>query len=242
MRETREAKVIEVRDVNGVHEADIRIVTYGVVDNYNTSWAPGVFADSIREGSIPAVWSHREDDPIGVVKNFRDCSMHLEGTLEFLDFEAVPKAKMAYEALKKKAIRGISFRFERGSDEPDPEHRGATRINSAAMIEVSPVLRPAVPGSKILAVRAGDETISRKVAADIIMKFSLGDFDLAEALTELKNTGSTGEGAPPPNVSEIETQPGSKDDKPEEVVVPQPDPDEADILEKLMELSRADKK
>jgi HK97 family phage prohead protease len=192
--ERREAKIEEIREVDGRHEADIRIVSYGVVDSYNTSWKFGVFTRSIAEGSVPAVWAHQSDRPIGVVSNFREHPTHLDATLEFLDFNAVPDARMAFESMKKGAIKGISYGFSRKAEEDDTENRGATRITDADLFEASPVLRASVPGSRVLAVRS-DDKVPRTMAADILVRFSTGQMDLAEALTELKTSGVDATGA-----------------------------------------------
>lgn len=248
MFERRESELGEVREVDGSHQAEVLIVTYGVVDSYGTSWKPGVFQRSIEEsgGSIPACWAHHDDRPIGVVSDFRDDGTSLRGTLTFLDFDAVPDARMAYEATRRRAIKGVSFGFTRRDEQPDEENRGATRINEADLFEISPVLRPSVPGSKVLAVRSND-TVSKRTAADILVKFSTGELDLADALVALK-AGSTGEGAPPPQLPEDFPQPGSEENKPEEVPVPQPepesqpepDPEEEAILSQLESLSIGD--
>lgn len=154
MIERRFSPVLELRETDaGGHEADLRIVTYGVRDTYGTSWHPGVFKRSVEEGSQPAVWAHESNRPIGVVSNFRDDGQHLDGTLEFLDFDASPDARMAYEAMKKKAYRGVSFGFERRAEEEDKEIRDTVKITDADLIEISPVLRNSVPGSRVLAVR-----------------------------------------------------------------------------------------
>lgn len=236
MREIRQSQVLEVRETDtGGHEADIRIVTYGPVDTYGTSWAPDVFARSVAEGPITAVWAHDSHRPIGVVGNFRTSDGALDGTLEYLDFDSCPDAKLAYQAMKKKAYRDVSFAFERVSERPDPNVRTATQITDADLIEISPVLRGSVPGSRVLAVRSEDETVSKKVAADLFVKFSTGEIDLADALWTLKGTG---EGAPPVDPTEIETQPGDPEDTPEPVTL-EPDPDEDSILEKLDSLARS---
>lgn len=190
-KEYRVGKALEVRDgdANTPPQADIRILTYNVVDSYGTSWKPGVFTRSIEGGEMPAVWAHNPDRPIGVVKDFRDNGEYLEGTLHYLDFEAVPDARMAHAAMKARAYPGISFAFERKADEEDTRNDGATLITDAEMVEVSPVLRASVPGSRPLAVRS-DEQIPVSVAADLLVKFGRGDIDLSDALVELKGMRS----------------------------------------------------
>jgi hypothetical protein len=173
-----------------------------------------------------------------VVSNFREHPTHLEGTLEFLDFNAVPDARMAYEAMKKGAIKGISFGFARQAEEDDTENRGATRITQADMFEASPVLRASVPGSRVLAVRA-DDRVPRTIAADILVKFSTGQIDLAEALTELKTIDP--EAVIPAFIEALDSE------HVEEIIVPEQEapvtevvinPDDEEVFAKLASLVR----
>lgn len=217
-KEIRQAKVLEVRQTDDGPQADIRILTYNVVDSYGTSWNPGVFKRSIDEsdGTVSAVWSHDPSRPIGVVSDFRDDGQHLDGTLKYLDFDACPDARMSYEAMKKGAIKGISFGFARKNDEPDTEHRGATRITDADIFECSGVLNAAVPGSRTLAVRSDEPLIAKSEAAELLLSFERGDIDLADALSALKSAGARAaveeevrepEEVEVPEVDEVETEP-----------------------------------
>ncbi len=169
-KETRVATVLEVRTTDdGIHEADVRVCSYGPVDTYRTSWKPGVFTRSLAEnnGVLPAVWCHDETRPIGVITNFRDTHSSLEGTLTFLPFDEVPDARMAYAAMKAGSHRGVSFRFERKDDQPDPQHRGATLITDADIHEGSVVLVGSVPGTGVLAVRSEIRLSSADVLARV---------------------------------------------------------------------------
>lgn len=168
--ETRVATVLEVRTTDdGQHQAEIRVCNYGPVDTYNTSWKPGVFTRSIAENNsiLPAVWCHDETRPIGVITNFRDTTSSLDGTLTFLPFDEVPDARMAYAAMKAGSHRGVSFRFERKSDQPDPGHRGATLITDADIHEGSVVLVGSVPGTGVLSVRSETRLASADVLARV---------------------------------------------------------------------------
>lgn len=222
-REIRQAEVLEVREEDGKHTAELRIVSYNVVDTYNTSWKPGVFTRSVEGGQMPAVFGHDPHRPIGVVNNFRDDGNHLDGTLEFLSFDAVPDARMAHEAMKRGAYPGVSFAFERQADEEDAEHRGATLITDADMIEVSPVLRASVPGSRVLAVRS-DESIPVSEAADLLAAFAAGTIDLSDALSQLKGTRSL----------RVFTPEGMKVESP----VEQPNAEDELITERLTSLAK----
>lgn len=152
--ETRSAKVLEVRaNADGTHEADIRLMTYGVVDAYKTRFMPGVFARQIAEGMVSSCWAHDSTRPIGVVTDFRDSPETLDGTLKFLPFEDCPDARLAWSSMKNKAIRETSVGFERMADERNVNMSEVRDITDANLIEASPVLSGAVPGAKVLAVR-----------------------------------------------------------------------------------------
>lgn len=165
--ETRAGQVLEVRQTaDGGHEADIRIVKYGVVDAYNTRFMPGVFQRQIAEGQLSSVWAHQADRPIGVVTDFRDSAEALDGTLKFLPFEDCPDARLAWSSMKAGAIRGISFGFERCADERNATRSEVRDITDGNLIEASPVLSPAVPGAKVLAVRNQSEVATEMPEAD----------------------------------------------------------------------------
>lgn len=169
--EQRYAPILEVRETeSGGHEADLRIVTYNVRDSYGTSWNPEVFKRSIDEGPISSVWAHESNRPIGVVTRAKDSPDHLDAVLEFLDFDSCPDARMAYEAMKKKAYRGVSFGFERRADQNDSEIADTVRIMDADLIEVSPVLRAAVPGAKVLAVRSEQAVDTKDIAYRVMAR------------------------------------------------------------------------
>lgn len=184
MTEVRTAEVLEVRTTDdGLHVADIRIMKYGVVDSYKTRFMPGVFTRSIEDDDVVAAcWAHDGTRPIGTVSDFRDSAEHLDATLTFLDFEAVPDARMAHETVKSGAIKGVSVGFERKKVSPSAEHRDVTDFIEARMVEVSLVLNPAVPGAKVLSVRNESDA-----AADIITRFAAGQIDLTDALVELRS-------------------------------------------------------
>jgi HK97 family phage prohead protease len=172
--ETRSGEIVEVRQTaDGGHEADIRIVKYGVVDSYKTRFMPGVFKRQVAEGQIASVWAHQVDRPIGVVTDFRDSSEALDGTLKFLPFEDCPDARLAWSSMKAGAIKGISFGFERLADERNAQQSEVRDITDANLSEASPVLSPAVPGAKVLAVRSdASAEMPEKDAAAVIRWFA----------------------------------------------------------------------
>lgn len=170
--ETRQAEVVEVRTTDdGQHQAELVLCTYGKVDTYRTSWKPGVFTRSLaaQDNLLGCVWCHDETRPIGVLSNFRDSATDLRSTLTFLPFDEVPDARMAYAAMKAGSHRGVSFRFERQQDGPDPSNRSATQIIDADIHEGSVVLVGSVPGTGVVAgsVRSDNRLSSADVLARV---------------------------------------------------------------------------
>lgn len=233
MREKRAGKIGELRfdEDDGRHYFTARIVNYEVPDSYRTSWAPGVFTRSLEQKLPTAVFAHQWDRPIGKVVSYQEQSDGLDVTVRMSDLEVNPDAKRMYYHLKDQEIEEFSFAFERVNEEPDPNHRGVARILEASLDEVSPVLKGSVPGTRVLAMRSGDEPVDKAFAAELLIKFHSGEIDLADALQALKV--GAGESVSPLEFSEADTQ--SEDDTPEVV---SPDPDEEDVLEKLSVLSR----
>jgi HK97 family phage prohead protease len=200
MTETRSAAITEVRDAADGHAAGFtaRVCNYGVRDAHGTSWAPGVFNDSLRsqidgEGSIPLVWGHDWNDPVGRAVAWREIERRdandpggLEVDFELDDFDAVPRAKQAYAQLKSGTMRQFSFAFDRASDEQDPTLRNTVRVTRAGVSEFSVVMRGSVPGTKPLAIRSAEtDMIEAARAAEILEGFRSGSITLDQAMAEL---------------------------------------------------------
>lgn len=167
-----------------------RVLNYGVVDDHGTSWAPGVFADSLRAKKPTAVWGHVPTRPIGKVVDYRDSAEGLDIIVQLAEFDAVPDARMAHSLLKDEIIDQFSFGFHRESDEKDPDHRGVTRITKATMLEVSPVLAASGKGTRTLGVRS----TTRAQAAELLGQVAAGELDpqkALEILSELREPEET---------------------------------------------------
>jgi HK97 family phage prohead protease len=249
MRETRTGQLTELRTdaTDGRHYFTARICNYNVPDSYKTSWAPGVFNRSLDRELPTAVFAHQWDRPIGKVVSYQDNPDGLDVTVRMSDLSVNPDAMRMYHHLKDGEINQFSFAFERVSEERDAQHDGVTLIKEATMDEVSPVLRGSVPGTRVLSMRSG-ESIDKQTAADLLVKFSSGQIDLAEALTALKtleatDPGNPGTGEGPSKDAENPTpfntpMPNEPSPTVEPEDEPQPDEDEKDILSKLDILAR----
>lgn len=165
------------------------VCTYGVVDAFNTRWAPGVFARDLEIHKPPMVWGHNWTDPIGALVDYSDSATNLRTIHQLDDFDAVPRARQAYSQLKSGTIRDASFGFKLYRDEPDKEDRSIFNQLEARLDEVSPVLRGAVPGSGVTSVRS----VSASDVIRLARSLEDGEMTLEEALEAVNLAASDGE-------------------------------------------------
>lgn len=182
----------ETREVSDDgRSVEARILTFGPADAYNTTWGPETFAESLRT-KLPAVcWGHDKRRVIGKVTSYRTVPDGLIVSMRLADPAAVPDAKMAASLLADGAIDNWSIGFSDAKLAPDPNVRGAARVTRARLVEVSPVLDGAVPGTATLALRArahGGDPV-----AEALLKI---DHALARSGGPIASTGPTAATAP----------------------------------------------
>jgi HK97 family phage prohead protease len=147
-----------------------RIVGYAAVWDEETELYPG-FREVVRPGAFQA--SVASDDVLGLFEHREDrlLARSSAGTLELeeddhgLRYAMTPRdaswiREDVLEPIRRRELRGSSFGFYVGREQvtPDKEGRGELReILEASLIDVSPVARPAYPGTEVaLRSRAGD--------------------------------------------------------------------------------------
>lgn len=190
---------VEVRQApgGGPHEVTATVVTYNQPDEYATSFAPGVFTESLAERMPRIVWAHDWTDPIGrwveVVED-SDAALVLRGELD--DPLEVPTAKRALAQLRSGTIDQFSVGFLRQADEDDPDNPGITRITRASLDEVSLVVSGAVPGTNLVSVRSG--TVDERLVIDLARQVGAGTLTKADAIMAIDlASGGTPEMEPP---------------------------------------------
>jgi len=131
-----------------------RVMRYGVVDEYDTIFDPGCFADSLRERLPVFAWAHSWSEPIGRATRLVRDDQVLE--LEFrLDVgSTVPRADQAYAQLQSGTLDEFSVGFRRMVGGSYQDEDGRTHFTRATLDEVSVVLAGAVPGTELLSVRS----------------------------------------------------------------------------------------
>lgn len=177
-----------------------RVLTYNVVDDYGTVFAPGVFNRSLTERLPKIVHSHDWTKPIGRWVGWEEDERGLVLDGELDDPEYVPLAgEVAYQ-LRVGTLDQFSVGFVRtaerdGSDEFGP---GVWVITEGILDETSPVLVGAVPDTELLSIRQAPRGIGLTVrspaglvvpietAQRIVLQMESGELDLADGLQALK--------------------------------------------------------
>lgn len=198
--ESRVVPAGEVRVAADGRTIEAVVLRYDVIDDYGTMFAPGVFTESLSERMPRIVWSHDWADPIGRWVDYRDTDTELTLIGELDDFDAVPRARQASAQLASGTIDQFSVGFMRMADEAvDPDEvdgrRGVYRITKGQLDEASLVLRGAVPGTHLVAVRSA-AGVSVDAALDLARRMQAGEITAEEAKATLELLGGGGEPAP----------------------------------------------
>jgi HK97 family phage prohead protease len=178
------------------------VLNYLVVDDYGTQFAPGAFGESLQRRLPRLMYGHAGwENPsalLGRGIDYRDAKDGLDVLFEFDDFTYVPMARqIAYQMSNDPThptLDQFSIGFIRQRDTRDADGRPV--ITKGRLGETSVVVEGSVPGTKLLAFRNSTQgnlpfneglLLDANDAARIIARFSLGEIDLAQALTDVKH-------------------------------------------------------
>jgi len=159
-------------------------VRYGVVDDYETRFLPGCFNDGLERRLPKIAWGHDWSDIVGRVTSYEDTPEGLVIHARLSDPEAVPRARQAIAQLRDGDVDDVSVGFTPTSTQTTD---GIFEFVRAELDEVSLVLRGAVPGAKVLALRS-TQVVPAEVAGQIIAQLSQGQIDLLGALQAVKDS------------------------------------------------------
>lgn len=167
--ETRTLRSAEVRMPDGEGRTfEAVVMHYGVVDDYETIFDAGCFADSLKERLPRITWAHSWSDVIGRYVDYRDTPETLTLIGELDDFDAVPRARQAYAQLKSGTIDQFSVGFARDKIVEDDD--GKIHFTRARLDEAALVLAGAVPGTKLVGVRSRSGLdVVRQVPEDFVI-------------------------------------------------------------------------
>lgn len=171
----------EVRAVTDEGTFEVLAVAYDVVDDYGTRFVPGVFNDSLEQRLPVIAWAHDWSEPIGRATGWRetDEGLFITGRLDLGG--SVERAKQAHEQMRSGTLTDVSVGFWRLADRTADD--GVTEITRGDLDEVSVVLRGAVPGAKLLAVRSkrSGELVDMDAVVGIAKKVAAGELTQPEA-------------------------------------------------------------
>jgi hypothetical protein len=207
--EHRRMRGIEIRvSEDGPASVTLQLIVPGRADDYGTSWDARSL-DKGLEARLPTLcWAHSWDDPIGSGSDWEGSDGGPRVKFEFDDFDAVPRAKQAYAQLRAKAsggaptIQDCSIGFSRvagGTLEPtEAQKRDMPGIREhvveAVAEETSLVIRGAVPGAKVLAVRSANgavATVSEEFLLTVARKVAAGEMSQEEGVIAVGLAGGT---------------------------------------------------
>lgn len=171
----------------------LKPITPGVVDDYGTVWEPDVFDRSLEERMPVMCWGHDWVDPIGrAVDVAKDRDQTPLITFQFDDPDAVPRARQAIAQVRSGTITDCSVGFVRlewrqpTSEECDALPGAREVMVRAGLDEVSLVVRGAVPGAKVLALRSGKRgKVDGDFVIDLARRVHAGELSADEAQVAL---------------------------------------------------------
>ena len=160
-----------VRATGKGREVTAVVVTYGVVDDYETVFMPGCFNDSLAVRMPRMVWAHDWSRPLGrwtdIVENNAK-RLVLRGVMS--DPTKVPDAAMAMELLADGTIDQVSVGFmPEATQQVKVGGKTVTGFTRGRLDEASLVLVGAVPGAEVLSVRGRRVRPVNPAAAEALM-------------------------------------------------------------------------
>lgn len=187
----RRMRNTEIRavDVDGKPGVTLHCIKPGVVDDYGSLWNAHAFDESL-EARLPTLcWSHDWSEPLGPAVDYETGDDGPSVRFLFSDFDAVPQARRAHAQVQDGTITDCSVGFwnvqrRDPTDDEKEQYPGVTEvIEKADLDEVSLVLRGAVPGAKVLAVRGAKVAVD--AAVDLARRVQEGEITQEQAKTAL---------------------------------------------------------
>lgn len=198
MPKTRDHLRGEVRSVTEDGTIELLAVVWGVVDDYGTRFIKGAFSESL-EARLPTIaWGHQWTEPVGRAVSYRETDEGLFITARLDIGQGIARADQAYAQLKSGTLDDVSIGFWRLADRTADD--GVTEITRGDLDEVSVVLRGAVPGAKVMAVRSArtGEMVPVDSVVAIAEKVAAGEISQAAADEALRLLSSPDDGISTP--------------------------------------------
>lgn len=189
--ERRAMRHVEIRatEVDGRPGVTLHAIRPDVVDDYGSVWMPDTFDESLATRLPTLCWAHDWSEPLGPGVDYETGPDGPAIRFAFSDFEAVPIARRAHAQVADGTIQDCSVGFYAAErrDPTDAERKKYPGVKEvilkAQLDEVSLVLRGAVPGAKVLAVRGAKVAVD--AAVDLAARIAAGEITQEQAKAAL---------------------------------------------------------
>ena len=123
---------------------------FHVKDDHDDVVLPGAFEDSVGAASLPLLWQHRQDEPIGKIIALQENlhGLYVEGRINL----NVAKGKEAYALLTSGALDGLSIGYEVESYRHDPAENVRLLVK-VKLWEISLVTFPANRAARVQSIK-----------------------------------------------------------------------------------------
>lgn len=130
---------------------------FGNVDKGGDVVEYGAFGKSLelweKSGrSVPTLWQHKADEPIGAWSNLQEDKHGLMGDSD-LWIEDAPYARIAHKGMKTKTITGLSIGYRIKRDSYDKK-TGVTTLHELDLVEISVVTNPMNDAARMTDVKS----------------------------------------------------------------------------------------
>lgn len=192
-RETRRAGggIRLSTDDDGVRYLTVRAVTPNVVDDYGSLWNPHAFDEAVARRMPTLTWGHSWLEPLGRADQYEPSDDGPLIRFRLDDQEAVPMVRRLVAQVESGTLDDVSVGFSNVTRRaPTADEQRAFPgvrevIEQADLDEVAAVLRGAVPGAKVLALRSAggaEATIPLETVLDLGRQVAAGELSREEAV------------------------------------------------------------
>lgn len=180
-----------------------RVLTYGTVDSYGTTFAKGVFNASMLERMPRIVANHDWSDVIGVWQSFQEDDGGLTLTGQLDDFDAVPNARKAWAQLQSGSIDQFSVGFwPEEAREVVKDGDPVLEFTRGTLDEASLVMVGAVPGTRLVSLRSlKRDTLDTLAAEHEVDVETVAAIEAALLDAEAEEAATDDDGATPPEAT-----------------------------------------
>jgi HK97 family phage prohead protease len=189
--EHRIVRNMEIRaaEVDGAPGVTLHCIRPDVVDDYGSVWMADAFDESLAQRMPTLCWAHDWTEPLGPGVDYETGDDGPQVRFRFSDFEAVPIARRAHAQVADGTIQDCSVGFWNAvrrdpTDDEKAKWPGVREVILKAQLdEVSLVLRGAVPGAKVMAVRGAKVAVD--AAVDLAARIAAGEITQEQAKAAL---------------------------------------------------------